>query len=244
MSSKGKLRKASRPSSVAPVKRQPSFRAVRRSSYSYLTSGNGGRNSVTSASSGGWARQLEAAYSNNDRLMLGYFSRTASTASQNEGTYCCEDCSSTEVEPETENYVYNGPNKPWPIVSSGPASRVTSAASGRSSISAKPKTRAKVKRQGSKVYQPRAASSRSKTASTSASGAGSSVRRTVTRTITTTTKTLVSLKSLKSTCRSLSEVETLPPSGYLVKKATYVNENYASDDENEGYCRDTCCRQR
>ena len=66
----------------------------------------------------------------------------------------------------------------------------------------------------------------------------------------TMTKTLVSLKS----CRSVSEIETLPPSGYLastvIQKSTYVNDDFVSDDEDTCYeeskyaCRDICCKER
>lgn len=64
----------------------------------------------------------------------------------------------------------------------------------------------------------------------------------------TMTKTLVSLKS----CRSVSEIETLPPSGYLastvIQKATYINDDFVSDDEvyeePKYACRDICCKER
>ncbi len=267
MSSKGRSKtkiKAARGSSVpyasttgsnpsgALVKRQPSFRAVKRSAYSYLTS-SGGR---AAGAASGWTRQLEAAYaSHNGRMVMGYYNSTsaASAASQSgrggcpEGGYCCDDCSygnTSSTEAEAEDYVYSGPNNPWPIV---PAASVASSravvpykqtptGSTPGAASASKSSRNRVRRQGSRVYS-RSSSGRPK--------AASSVRRTVTRTITaTSTKTLVSLKS----CRSLSEVETLPPTGYLVRKATYVNENYASDDDDmekeEGMCRDICCRQR
>ena len=61
---------------------------------------------------------------------------------------------------------------------------------------------------------------------------------------TTTTKTLVSLKS----CRSVSEIETLPPTGYFAStvvqhKQTYVNDSFVSDDE-ECYQVNSCCKER
>lgn len=63
---------------------------------------------------------------------------------------------------------------------------------------------------------------------------------------TTTTKTLVSLKS----CRSVSEIETLPPSGYFAStvvqhKQTYVNDTFVSDNEDdECYSVSACCKER
>jgi FtsZ-interacting cell division protein YlmF len=66
-------------------------------------------------------------------------------------------------------------------------------------------------------------------------------------TTTTTTKTLVSLQS----CRSLSEIETLPPTGYIeaasiVHQSTYINDNFiiSDDEDDETACRDICCRER
>ena len=62
----------------------------------------------------------------------------------------------------------------------------------------------------------------------------------------TMTKTMVSLKS----CRSVSEIETLPPSGYLtstvIQKSTYVNDDFVSDEEDavKYVCRDVCCKER
>lgn len=56
----------------------------------------------------------------------------------------------------------------------------------------------------------------------------------------TTTKTLVSLKS----CRSLSEIETLPPSGYFastVVRSTYVNDDFVSDCEEEKILNENNC---
>ena len=63
---------------------------------------------------------------------------------------------------------------------------------------------------------------------------------------TTTTKTLVSLKS----CRSVSEIETLPPTGYFAStvvqhKQTYVNDTFVSDNEDdECYSVSACCKER
>ena len=70
---------------------------------------------------------------------------------------------------------------------------------------------------------------------------------------TTCTKTLVSLKS----CRSLSEIETLPPTGYFastVVQSTYVNDDFVSDNEedqknekcekNSRDERNPCCKER
>ena len=63
-------------------------------------------------------------------------------------------------------------------------------------------------------------------------------------TTTTCTKTLVSLKS----CRSLSEIETLPPTGYFastVVQSTYVNDDFVSDNEDETRIdRNSCCKER
>ena len=63
-------------------------------------------------------------------------------------------------------------------------------------------------------------------------------------TTTTCTKTLVSLKS----CRSLSEIETLPPTGYFastVVQSTYVNDDFVSDNEDETRIdRNACCKER
>ena len=65
-----------------------------------------------------------------------------------------------------------------------------------------------------------------------------------------------SLVSLKS-CRSLSEIETLPPTGYFastVVQSTYVNDDFVSDNEedqknvkcekNSRDERNPCCKER
>ena len=64
-------------------------------------------------------------------------------------------------------------------------------------------------------------------------------------TTTTCTKTLVSLKS----CRSISEIETLPPTGYFastVVQSTYVNDDFVSDNEEDSpkIDRNSCCKER
>ena len=63
---------------------------------------------------------------------------------------------------------------------------------------------------------------------------------------TTMTRTLVSVKSCP---RSVSEVETLPPTGYFatasfVHHQTYVNDDFVSDDEESDAAKLACCKQR
>ena len=68
----------------------------------------------------------------------------------------------------------------------------------------------------------------------------------------TTCRSMYWIKANSKSCRSVSEIETLPPSGYLastvIQKATYINDDFVSDDEvyeePKYACRDICCKER
>ena len=163
--------------------------------------------------------------------MMGYYNSTRPSTGASSSNYCCDDCSL----PSSENEYWPPPKavlqqqQPQRPQKQHRSHHVGHGGHGS--------------RSSSRHLNHRTASSSSKV---SQSRKSSSHHRRYD--VMTMTKTMVSLKS----CRSVSEIETLPPSGYLtstvIQKSTYVNDDFVSDeDENASVkyvCRDICCKER
>ena len=166
----------------------------------------------------------------NSRLVMGYFS-----ASSSAGTFCDENdnCSQCSVE---DNNEYRA-NQPWPRVMK----------KNYNNIIVRPRStpRSSAPRSSARSQASYTRSGGGRLSKNSHNGLkNSNNSRYVTTTTMTTTKTLVSLKS----CRSLSEIETLPPTGYFastVVQSTYVNDDFVSDNNDEDPRKqNSCCKER
>ena len=166
------------------------------------------------------------------RLMMGYYNSTRPSTGASSSNYCCDDCSlpSSENEywppPKSVLQQQQQPQRPQKHHRSHHVGH-----GGHGSRSSSRHLNHRTASSSSKVSQSRKSSSHHRRYD-----------------VMTMTKTMVSLKS----CRSVSEIETLPPSGYLtstvIQKSTYVNDDFVSDeDENASVkyvCRDICCKER
>ena len=165
------------------------------------------------------------------RLMMGYYNSTRPSTGASSSNYCCDDCSlpSSENEywpPHKAVLQQQQPQRPQKQHRSHHVGH-----GGHGSRSSSRHLNHRTASSSSKVSQSRKSSSHHRRYD-----------------VMTMTKTMVSLKS----CRSVSEIETLPPSGYLtstvIQKSTYVNDDFVSDeDENASVkyvCRDICCKER
>ena len=190
---------------------------------------------TASAGSGNGSRASTASTTAQSRLVMGYYNsaRPSTGASSN---YCCDDCSL----PSSENeYWPPKVNKQQQVVQrhqhQRPQKHPRSHHGGHGGGHGN----------GRSSRHHRTSSSNSSKVSQSARNKSSSSHHRYD--VMTMTKTMVSLKS----CRSVSEIETLPPSGYLtstvIQKSTYVNDDFVSDEDEDAVkyvCRDICCKER